>query len=127
MKFAYAFAAWRSATKLLWWTFVQSLSGAVIANAKASAQMAGLNPRTPRDCWRAGYALFRFDLTSDAWQGSGPTEPGHYSLPKYQCADWSVVPWHLVEFSEATHLNREEIRAVSLAYCEAHLKERQFS
>lgn len=121
-----AWVAWKAATRFMFWTLVEVVSGAVSAKKEAARNITGLRPATPKEAFAAGYALFVFELHSDAWNGIWrASNDSTYISPMFECRDWHGIPWHRVEFTSPTVYLTSECRAVELKYAQKHLRYNQ--
>lgn len=123
-----AWNGWKFATKLLLWAFVERVTNAIAMRAKAQDAMLCLEPNCPRDVYDNGFALFHYDIGTDAMVGHWRTEEqrmrGLFGEQFETTGNWLEVPKHAVKFKDAKYSTYGgfTLYAVPLEYARKHLK-----
>lgn len=127
--------AWRAfvtAHKFLFWAIVAMVARwwveflhAIHWHQEASRELLVINPRTPKDAYDNGYALFAYDIAVDCWVGhwrSKDATKGSAADETYAWREqWTGIPFHEVEFSKMPEITFK-IRAVSVDWCRKQLR-----
>jgi hypothetical protein len=120
-----AWAAWKAATRFLFWAMVQTITRSINANKEAERQVTAFHPKNPSDLYACGFALFIYDASWDSWRGywrDKNERPGLLKEAEWSVTNWSGIPWNKVEFSDTRFQAYDQIRAVPLDYCQRHLR-----
>lgn len=118
---AVAWQAVKTAIRFFFWTVIERVTRAIYANKVANQELLILKPRLPKDLYAAGYVIFVYDITWDAWRGYWRTpnhQPGDPAAEIYEIKSttWPNVPFHEVEFTGMPEITFK-CRAVSLDWC----------
>jgi hypothetical protein len=104
---------------------VQSITHSINVSKEATLQITAFSPRNPQDVYAAGFALFIYDATWDAWRGYWRDKTalsGTMKEPEFSVTEWRGIPWHEVKFTDPYWSMYAYTRAVSLDYCRGQLR-----
>lgn len=121
--------AWRgviASHKFFFWSVVGWITQAIYWHKVAAQEQLILKPRRPKDLYDAGYVLFAYDLTVDAWRGYWRTPQHTHGMAPAEVFEiagrlWENVPFHEVEFSDMPAISFK-VRAVALEWCRKECK-----